>query len=107
MTSMQHRKLQLWLAAMRPHLVRLLQSSRLAGYFKTTSSVNDALYRISKADRTLSHASPVQNLRRKAASPVQVRIEVMQNICQRMAASGQALPIDFGAGFGPASRYGF
>ena len=108
MTTMQHRKLQLWLAQMPPHLVRLLQSSRLAGYFKTTSSVNDALYRISKTDhRTLSHASPLHNLRRKASSPVQVRIEVMQNICQRMAASGQGIPIDFGTGFGPASRYGF
>lgn len=43
MASMQQRKLHLWLAGMRPHLVRLLRSSRLNSYFRITSSVADAL----------------------------------------------------------------
>ena len=108
MTTMQYLKRQLWLAEMRPHLIRLLRSSRLDSYFKMTSSVHDALYRIAKADhRSLAHAPAIQSLRRKAESPVQVRVEVMQNICQRMAAGGQSLPLDFGAGFNPASQYGF
>jgi N-acetylglucosaminyldiphosphoundecaprenol N-acetyl-beta-D-mannosaminyltransferase len=107
MTSMQRRKLQLWLAEMRPHLVRLLRSSRLDSYFKTTSSVSDALYRIAKAEQRLSQTPPLQTLRRNADNPVQVRMEVMRDLCQRMAAGDQGLPVDFGAGFSQASRYGF
>ncbi len=106
MTSMQRLKLELWLADMRPHLVRLLRSSRLHSYFKTTSSVSDALYRIAKAElRSLPQMPTIQTLRRKSGSPVQVRVEVMQDVCQRVAAGGQQL--DFGPGFSQASRYGF
>ncbi|HEX3471154.1 MAG TPA: WecB/TagA/CpsF family glycosyltransferase [Silvibacterium sp.] len=108
MTSMQRLKLHLWLAEMRPHLVRLLRSSRLDSYFKTTSSVSDALYRIAKADY---HAMPqlptIQTLRRKTGGQVHVRLEMMQDVCQRMAAGDQGMQLDFGGGFSHASRYGF
>jgi N-acetylglucosaminyldiphosphoundecaprenol N-acetyl-beta-D-mannosaminyltransferase len=108
MTSMQRQKLQLWLAEMRPHLVRLLHSSRLDSYFKTTSSVSDALYRIAKADyRGFSLMPGVQTFRKKASNSVQVRLEVMQDLCQRIAAGDQGQQLDFGAGFSHASRYGF
>jgi len=106
MTSMQRLNLQLWLAEMRPHLIRLLRSSRLDSYFKTTSSVNDALYRISKADRAFSQI-PAIPLRRKAGSPVQLRVEVMQSVCQTVAVGSQGTQMDFGAGFSLAQRYGF
>ena len=107
MTSMQGLKLQLWLAAMRPHLVRLLRSSRLDSYFKTTSSVNDALYRIAKAQRAYSPVSAFSSLRWQTAAPVQMRVEVMQGICKTVAVGAQSMPLDFGPGFARASRYGF
>jgi N-acetylglucosaminyldiphosphoundecaprenol N-acetyl-beta-D-mannosaminyltransferase len=107
MTSMERMKLQLWLAEMRPHLVRLLRSSRLDSYFKTTSSVSDALYRIIKAEhRGFSLMPTVHTFRWKAGNPVQ-RLEIMQELCQRMAAGDQGLQLDFGASFSQASRYGF
>jgi len=106
MTTMQRLNLQLWLAEMRPHLTRLLRSSRLDSYFKTTSSVNDALYRISKTDRSLSQTA-IPSLRRKSGSPVQVRVEVMQSVCQTVAVGSQGMQLDFGPGFSHASRYGF
>jgi hypothetical protein len=34
-------------------------------------------------------------------------VEVMQDVCQRMAAGGQGQQLDFGTGFSQASRYGF
>ena len=107
MTSMQRRKLHLWLAEMRPHLVRLLRSSRLDSCFKTTSSVSDALYRIAKADHRTLQMPTIQTIRRKTGNPVQVRVEMLQEVCQRMAAGDQGLQLDFGAGFSHASRYGF
>ncbi|HZD47501.1 MAG TPA: WecB/TagA/CpsF family glycosyltransferase, partial [Silvibacterium sp.] len=107
MTSMQRLKLQLWLAGMRPHLVRLLRSSRLDSCFKITSSVSDALYRISKTDpHTLTQMPALQSLRRRASS-VQLRVEAMQSVCQRMVAGGQSVPLDFGSNLNPVSRYGF
>jgi N-acetylglucosaminyldiphosphoundecaprenol N-acetyl-beta-D-mannosaminyltransferase len=106
MTLMQRQKLQLWLAEMRPHLIRLFRSSRLNSYFKTTSSVNDALYRIAKVDHNvLSQASAITGLRRKSVSPVQVRVEAMEKICQTMAVGGQGMQLDFGNGFSHTSRY--
>ena len=100
MTSMQRLNLQLWLAQMRPHLIRLLRSSRLDSYFKTTSSVNDALYRIAKSERGLQ-TSAIPELRWKTASPVQMRVEVMQSICQTMAVGSQNMHLGFGSGFTP------
>lgn len=106
MTSMQRLDLQLWLAEMRPHLIRLLRSSRLDSYFKTTSSVNDALYRISKTDRAFPQV-PALSLRRRAGSAVQLRVEVMQSVCQTVAVGSQDTQMDFGPGFSHAQRYGF
>ena len=106
MTSMQRLNLQLWLAGMRPHLTRLLRSSRLDSYFKTTSSVNDALYRIAKSERSFQTPA-VSNLRWQTASPVQMRVEVMQSICQTVAVGSQSVHVGFGSGFTRASRYGF
>jgi N-acetylglucosaminyldiphosphoundecaprenol N-acetyl-beta-D-mannosaminyltransferase len=108
MTSMQRRRLHLWLAGMRPHLIRLLRSARLDSCFKITSSVADALYRIAKAEQsTLAHMPALQSLRRMAGPAVQLRLEAMQNVCQKMAVSGQTMPLDFGHGLNHASRYGF
>jgi N-acetylglucosaminyldiphosphoundecaprenol N-acetyl-beta-D-mannosaminyltransferase len=108
MNSMQQRKLHLWLAGMRPHLVRLVRSARLNSFFRITSSVADALYRIAKAEQAmLPHMPALQSLRRMAGSAVQLRLEAMQDVCQKMEVSSQTMPIDFGQGLNHASRYGF
>ena len=49
----------------------------------------------------------IQTIRRKTGNPVQVRVEMLQEVCQRMAAGDQGLQLDFGTGFSHASRYGF
>ncbi len=108
MTSMQRSELHLWLAGMRPHLLRLLRGARLDSCFRITSSVADALYRIAKAEHTALAPMPaLHSLRRKAGPAVQLRLEGLQNICQKMAVSGQTMPLDFGQGLNHASRYGF
>jgi N-acetylglucosaminyldiphosphoundecaprenol N-acetyl-beta-D-mannosaminyltransferase len=108
MTSMRGRKLHLWLAGMRPHITRLLRSARLDSCFRMTSSVADALYRIAKAEQVaLAHMPALHSLRRKAGPAVQLRLESMQNVCQKMTVSGQTMPLDFGQGLNHASRYGF
>src|SRR5580698_3683698 len=108
MTTMQKLKLQLWLAEMRPHLSRLLRSARLDSYFRTTSSVADALYRIDKTEQHVLVPTPsLQKVRHRASSPVQVRVEMMQDICQRMAAVNQGPELDFATGFSHSARYGF
>jgi N-acetylglucosaminyldiphosphoundecaprenol N-acetyl-beta-D-mannosaminyltransferase len=108
MASMRQRKLHLWLAGMRPHLVRLLRSARLDSCFRMTSSVADALYRIAKADHAAPAPMPaLQSLRRRATPAVQMRLEALQTVCQKMAVSGQTMPLDFAQGLNHASRYGF
>ncbi|HTY83599.1 MAG TPA: WecB/TagA/CpsF family glycosyltransferase [Silvibacterium sp.] len=108
MASMQRRKLHLWLAGLRPHLIRLLRSARLDSCFRITSSVADALYRIAKTEKApLVHMPALQSLRRMAGTAVQLRMEGMQDVCQKMAVSGQTMPLDFGQGLNQASRYGF
>ncbi|MBV8673012.1 MAG: WecB/TagA/CpsF family glycosyltransferase [Acidobacteriaceae bacterium] len=108
MTSMQRRRLHFWLAGLRPHLVRLLRSSRLNSCFKITSSVADALYRIAKTEQAaLAHMPALHSLRPEAAPAIQLQLEGMQNVCHKMAVSGQTMPLDFEQGLNHASRYGF
>ncbi|WP_446745073.1 WecB/TagA/CpsF family glycosyltransferase [Silvibacterium acidisoli] len=108
MTAMHQLRLQLWLAGMRPHLVRLLKSARLECYFRTTSTVGDALYRIERAsENTLVTMPTLQTVRRRTSRPIQVRVERMQEICQRIAAVNEAPEFDFGGGFAESNAYGF
>jgi hypothetical protein len=68
--------------------------------------VNDAMYRIAKSERSFQTPA-VSNLRWQTASPVQMRVEVMQSICQTVAVGSQSMHVGFGSAFTSASRYGF
>lgn len=96
-SAMRESNQQFWLAELRPHLSRMLQSARLNTYFMTTSSVDDAIYRTVKAEqRILSQPAVVENSNRHRPNEIQVRFELLQDICQRMAVTAPALqPVSY------------
>ena len=99
---------QLWLAELRPHLLRLLQGARLNTYFMTTSSVRDALYRTARAEqRMLAHAAALPGSQRMVSGGVQVRVELLQGICQKVAAASQTSNAGFVTPPGTVGGYTF
>jgi N-acetylglucosaminyldiphosphoundecaprenol N-acetyl-beta-D-mannosaminyltransferase len=99
---------QLWLAELKPHLLRLLQGARLNTYFMTTSSVQDALYRTARVEqRMLAHAAAMPGNERMIPAGVQVRVELLQGICQKVAAASQSTNHGFSAQAGTVHGYTF
>ena len=79
-SRMRRRREQLWLAAMPPHLRRVLHAGQLRNYFLTTTMVSDALYRTAKAeDRQLAGFTPAPGAFRQQSA--RVRTELLQNVC--------------------------
>jgi N-acetylglucosaminyldiphosphoundecaprenol N-acetyl-beta-D-mannosaminyltransferase len=86
---------QLWLAEMRPHLQRVIHGARLAGLFMTTTSVSDALHRTARAEQRLFHNShAVKSLGHGPEDPVQVRVELLQDVCRKVTAANTRAPFD-------------
>ena len=86
---------QLWLAEMKPHLQRVINSSRLAGLFMTTTSVSDALHRTARAEQRIFHHSRViDGMGHSMETPVQVRVEVLQDVCRKVTAANSRVPFD-------------
>lgn len=85
-SAMRRSRQQLWLAEMRPHLLRILQSAHLNTHFMSTTSVDDALYRTARAEqKELARQNIVQDASRSMApNTVQVRLELLQDICQKI-----------------------
>jgi N-acetylglucosaminyldiphosphoundecaprenol N-acetyl-beta-D-mannosaminyltransferase len=91
-SAMRQSHQQLWLAEMRPHLLRMLQSAHLNKHFMTTTSVDDALYRTAKAEQnSLARPIGIQGASRMASNTVQVRLELLQDICQKIAVNTPAM----------------
>ena len=87
---------QLWLAEMKPHLQRVINGSRLAGLFMTTSSVTDALHRTVKAEERLFHSSRSEHAGRMADNSLQVRVELLQDVCRKVSAASSQIPSESG-----------
>jgi N-acetylglucosaminyldiphosphoundecaprenol N-acetyl-beta-D-mannosaminyltransferase len=88
---------QLWLAEMKPHLQRVINGSRLAGLFMTTTSVADAIHRTARAEQKMfHHARTIPGPGHLLENPVQVRVEILQDVCRKVtAANGPSLsPFD-------------
>jgi N-acetylglucosaminyldiphosphoundecaprenol N-acetyl-beta-D-mannosaminyltransferase len=85
---------QLWLAEMRPHLQRVINGSRLAGLFMTTSSVSDAIHRTARAEQKMFHHSrTIPGPGHLLENPVQIRVEILQDVCRKVtAANSSPLP---------------
>jgi N-acetylglucosaminyldiphosphoundecaprenol N-acetyl-beta-D-mannosaminyltransferase len=84
---------QLWLAEMPPHLQRVINGSRLAGLFMTTSSVNDALHRTARAEQRIFHNSlALQGIEHPTENPVQIRVELLQDVCRKVTAANTSAP---------------
>ncbi len=84
---MRRRREQLWLAELPSHLSRVLRSGQLHNYFMTTTMVSDALYRTAKAEqRLLASFTPAWGHFQDGAACVDVRIELLQDVCRRIIA---------------------
>ncbi len=84
-SQMRRRREQLWLAELPAHLSRILRSGQLHNYFMTTTMVSDALYRTAKAEQRLLASFPTSwDLNRQDAAYVDVRVELLQDVCRRM-----------------------
>ena len=82
---MHRRREQLWLAELPRHLSRVLRTGRLHNYFMTTTMVSDALYRTAKAEQRLVPSfTPALGLNGWEASRVDVRVEMLQDVCRRI-----------------------
>lgn len=96
-SAMREAHEQLWLAEPPPHLLRVLHGARLNGLFMSTSSVTDALHRTARAEeRMLNLARYSSPLNRSGAQPVQIRVELLQDVCQKVTAANQPLEDDRG-----------
>jgi N-acetylglucosaminyldiphosphoundecaprenol N-acetyl-beta-D-mannosaminyltransferase len=92
---------QLWLAEMPAHLLRVLHAARLGKQFMTTSSINDALYRTAKSEQNLfaDMQRQTSNLPAPGPSRVQVRGELLQNVCQNLTVESSMQSPAVPAGF--------
>lgn len=87
---MRRRREQLWLAALPSHLSRVLRTGQLHNYFMTTTMVSDALYRTAKAEqRLLASFSPAWELNRQDMARVDVRVELLQDVCRRIISADE------------------
>jgi hypothetical protein len=89
-SRMRRRREQLWLAELPAHLSRVLRTGQLHNYFMTTTMVSDALYRTAKAEqRLLASFSPAWELNRQDMARVDVRVELLQDVCRRIISADE------------------
>lgn len=89
-SNMRKRREQLWLAELPSHLSRVLRTGQLHNYFMTTTMVSDALYRTAKAEqRLLASFTPAWGLRRQESPYVDVRVELLRDVCRQMIVADQ------------------
>ena len=87
-SRMRRRHEQLWLAELPSHLGRVLRTGQLHNYFMTTTMVSDALYRTAKSEqRLLASFTPPWGLSRQETAFVDVRVELLQDVCRRIIAA--------------------
>ena len=90
-SRMRRRREQLWLAELPSHLSRVLRTGQLHNYFMTTTMVSDALYRTAKAEqRLLASFTPAWGLRRQDSPYVDVRVELLRDVCRQMIVTDPA-----------------
>jgi hypothetical protein len=84
-SRMRRRREQLWLAELPSHLGAGSAHGQLHNYFMTTTMVSDALYRTAKAEQRCWPASlPTWDMNRQEAAFVDVRVELLQDVCRRI-----------------------
>jgi len=89
-SRMRLRQEQLWLAGLPTHMWRILRTGQLHNYFMTTTMVSDALYRTAKAEqRLLASFTPAWGQFRQEMAFVDVRMELLQDVCRRIVAVGE------------------
>jgi N-acetylglucosaminyldiphosphoundecaprenol N-acetyl-beta-D-mannosaminyltransferase len=105
---MHQSRQQLWLAEMRPHLLRMLQSAHLNTHFMCTTSVEDALYRTAKAEqREFAQHVSEQDSGRVPPNTVQVRLELLEDICQKITVNPAMSPTEYDTSPASGRRYSF
>jgi N-acetylglucosaminyldiphosphoundecaprenol N-acetyl-beta-D-mannosaminyltransferase len=93
---MKRRQRELWLAAMPQHGLRVLRAARLSHYFKRTSSVSDALYRIRKTENQLFSEGVVVHTLTPQSPDIHVQVELLKDLCRRILYLSQAARVATG-----------
>jgi N-acetylglucosaminyldiphosphoundecaprenol N-acetyl-beta-D-mannosaminyltransferase len=82
-------KRQLWLAGAPSHVVRLLHASRMSRYFVSAPNVEDAMYRIRKAETRSAPDPHITAALTHSARDLQVRVELLKDFCRRIVSFSQ------------------
>jgi N-acetylglucosaminyldiphosphoundecaprenol N-acetyl-beta-D-mannosaminyltransferase len=86
---MRRRKRQLWLSAMPNHVMRVFRAAHMNHYFVSTSSVNDALYRIRKSENRLYPGTFEVVEFPSPARDLNVQTEMLKDLCRRIVSISQ------------------
>jgi len=82
--KMRSRNRQLWLTGAPPHVMRVFRAARMNRYFRNTSTVSDAIYRVRKLE---THSAPEAIPRGNffhSARDMQVQTELLKDFCRRV-----------------------
>jgi N-acetylglucosaminyldiphosphoundecaprenol N-acetyl-beta-D-mannosaminyltransferase len=94
---MKRRGLEFWLAGIPMHLRRVLRSAHLNHVFAIGSSVADAAYRIEKNEQLLpTELIAVRSVSPEARDRINIRVELLQSLCGRMASVSENAQFTFG-----------
>ncbi|HEV2274219.1 MAG TPA: WecB/TagA/CpsF family glycosyltransferase [Acidobacteriaceae bacterium] len=97
MALMKRRVQQFWLAALPLHVRRVFRTAHLEHCFSIAPSVADAAYRIEKAEQILpGELAAARSLSPEARSAVNVQLEILQDVCERMGTVSQSVEFAFG-----------
>jgi N-acetylglucosaminyldiphosphoundecaprenol N-acetyl-beta-D-mannosaminyltransferase len=88
--KMNDRARQLWLTAPPPHVIRVFRAARMHGYFGTTSTVGDALYRVRKSETPLASQTIVVHSFTSPARDKHVQVEMLKDLCRKIVFFSQA-----------------
>jgi N-acetylglucosaminyldiphosphoundecaprenol N-acetyl-beta-D-mannosaminyltransferase len=94
--KMNDRERQLWLTAAPPHVIRVFRAARMHGYFGTTSTVSDALYRVRKSETCSASETIVVRSFTNPARDKHVQVEMLKALCRKIVFFSQATK--FGTG---------
>jgi N-acetylglucosaminyldiphosphoundecaprenol N-acetyl-beta-D-mannosaminyltransferase len=94
--KMNDRERQLWLTAAPPHVIRVFRAARMHGYFGTTSTVGDALYRVRKSETPLASQTIVVHSFTSPARDKYVQVEMLKDLCRKIVFFSQATKLGTG-----------
>lgn len=94
--KMNGRERQLWLTAAPPHVIRVFRAARLHGYFGTTSTVRDAIYRVRKSEISSALEPIVVHSFANPERDKHAQVEMLKDLCRKIVFSSQVTKLGTG-----------